>query len=101
VALAGSLAELSVTTVSSCEPESVPAIALESTAFITVSDVNVRFGPGADCDALAISPIGEFLPVTVIGGPVQREGEDFVWVQVEVVGETGWIVTDALEPVGS
>jgi uncharacterized protein YraI len=95
------LGELDIAAVTSCDPEIVPAIALESTAFTTVSDVNIRIGPGADCDALAISPIGAFLPVTVIGGPVQREGEDLVWVQVEAAGETGWIVTDALEPIDS
>jgi hypothetical protein len=100
-ALAGSLAELEVGVVASCELESVPPIALESAAFVTVSDVNIRFGPGADCDPIAISPIGAFIPVIVIGGPVQREGEDLVWVQVEVAGEIGWIVTDALEPANS
>jgi len=101
VALAGTLAELDVITVSSCEPEDVPAIALESTAFTTIFDVNVRSGPGADCEELGISPVGAFIPVTVIGGPVQREGEDLIWVQVEIASETGWIVADALEPVAS
>jgi len=98
VAAEGSLGELPVTSVTSCEPDSVPAIALASTAFITNSDVNVRFGPGVDCDPLAISPVGAFIPVTVIAGPVQREDEDLVWVQVEVAGETGWIVTEVLDP---
>jgi hypothetical protein len=98
VALAGSLADLEVLTVSSCEPDNVPVIALQSPEFTTIVDVNVRVGPGADCEALPISPVGAFLPVTVIAGPVQREGEDFVWVQVEVAGAIGWIVTEALEP---
>ena len=99
--VAGSLENLAVVPVTSCEPETVPEIALDSTAYRTVSDVNVRVGPGADCDPLAISPIGGFMPVTILGGPVQRDGEDFIWVQVEVAGETGWIVTEALEPIES
>ncbi len=99
VAVTGTLEDLEVLAVTSCEPEFVPVIELESTAYRTVSDVNIRFGPGADCETLAVSPIGEFMPVTLIGGPVQREDEDFVWVQVEVSGEIGWVVVEALEPI--
>lgn len=101
VAVASSLDELEPVVVTSCEPEVVPEIALESTAYRTISDFNIRFGPGADCDTLAISPIGGFMPVTIVGGPVQREGEDFAWVLVEVSGETGWMVIEALEPIES
>ncbi len=101
VAGAGSLGDIEVVAVTSCEPEVIPDIALESTSYRTVSDVNVRIGPGADCDLLAISPIGGFMPVTILAGPVQREGDDFVWVQVEVAGEIGWVVTEALEPAES
>jgi hypothetical protein len=98
-ALAASLDELPVETITSCDVGTVSSASLADPAYRTTVDVNVRSGPGADCEALAISPVGAFLPVTIVGGPVEREGEDFVWVQVEVVGETGWVVTDALEPV--
>jgi hypothetical protein len=100
-ALVASLDQLAAVTVESCAPESVPPIALESTAYVTNVQLNVRFGPGADCDRLAISPIDPAVPLTIIGGPVERDGDDFVWVQVEVAGEVGWVVIDAIEPAES
>lgn len=96
---ATSLAELSVTMVASCEPETVPEVALADVAYVTADDVNIRSGPGVDCGLLPISPIGVFMPVTLVGGPVSRDGEDFTWVQVTTsTGDTGWVITTALEP---
>jgi uncharacterized protein YraI len=60
--------------------------------------VNFRTGPGAECDL--INTIGINAEVTLLGGPVTREDDDFVWVQVEIAGQTGWIVIDVLEPIG-
>jgi len=93
------LVELTAAVVTSCEPEIIPAITLSDVTYSTVSDVNIRSGPGVDCDPLAISPIGEFQLVTLIGGPVIREGEEFIWVQVTAPsGELGWIVTAGISP---
>lgn len=93
------LVELTAALVTSCVPEIIPVITLSDVTYSTVSDVNIRSGPGVDCDPLAISPIGEFQSVTLIGGPVIREGEEFIWVQVTAPsGEVGWIVTAGISP---
>ena len=100
VASAASLGDLEVVQATSCEPEVIPQADLASTSYRTTDDVNIRFGPGTDCELLAISPLGPFMPVLIESGPVQREGEDFVWVQVQVTsGDIGWVVTEALEPI--
>lgn len=86
--------------VTSCEPSTVPAFAGANASFITTSDVNIRVGPGTDCDPAAdILPQGTLLTVT--SGEVTREGQpDATWVRVEVEGLEGWVSTQFLEPDG-
>lgn len=93
------LADLDPVAVSSCEPETVPAFEGAQSEFITTADVNFRTGPGADCDTIGEGPIGSNFPVTVLSGPVTREGDDqFTWVQVQILDQTGWVVLEVLEP---
>ncbi|MDQ3444020.1 MAG: hypothetical protein M3490_10475 [Chloroflexota bacterium] len=93
------LTDLEPVTVAGCEPETVPPLEGASLEFITVTDVNFRTGPGADCDTIGTGPIGTNVPVTVLSGPVVREDDDqFEWVQVQILDQTGWVVIDVLEP---
>jgi uncharacterized protein YraI len=70
--------------------------------YVTISEVNFREGPGADCDTLQDVPLASGTELTVTGAPMVREGEEeFVWIRVEVDGEEGWLVIDALQPAGS
>lgn len=92
------LADLQPLTVAGCEPETVPPFDGTQSAFITNSDVNFRTGPGADCDTIGDGPIGVNIPVTVLSGPVDREDDEFVWIQVQIVDQTGWVVVEVLEP---
>lgn len=95
----GELLDIDPISVASCEPENIPPFGTEQNEFLTVTDVNFRIGPGADCDQIGDGPIGINIPVTVLSGPVVREDDDtFVWVQVQIVDEIGWIVVDAIEP---
>jgi hypothetical protein len=95
----GELADLEPLPVSSCEPEGVPAFNGEQTEFLTTTDVNFRTGPGSDCDPIGDGPIGQNIPVTILAGPVVREGEEeFAWVQVQIADQTGWVVSSVLEP---
>lgn len=86
--------------VTSCEPASVPAFTGTNASFITTSDVNIRIGPGTDCDTAAdILPQGTLLTVT--SGEVQRDGQTgTTWVRVDVDGLEGWVSTEFLEPDG-
>jgi len=94
------LADLDPVTVTSCEPESVPPLASSQTQYLTVTDVNFRAGPGSDCETIGDGPIGTNIPVTVLSGPVVREGEeDFTWAQVQIADDIGWIIIGVLEPV--
>jgi hypothetical protein len=87
-------------TVTSCEPDNVPPFIGEQVEFLTVTDVNFRVGPGSDCDLVSEGPIGVNIPATLISGPVVREGEeDFVWVQVQIADDIGWLILSAIEPV--
>jgi len=92
------LTDLQPVTVAGCEPETVPPFDGAQAAFFTVSDVNFRTGPGADCDTIGDGPIGVNIPVTVLSGPVIRDDDDFVWVQVQILDQTGWVVIEVLEP---
>ncbi|MBA3276348.1 MAG: hypothetical protein H0T72_11180 [Chloroflexia bacterium] len=86
--------------VTSCVPEAIPQLISDQTEYLTSSDVNFRTGPGADCDTIGDGPIGVNIPVTVLSGPVIRTDIDdpFVWVQVQIASETGWVVLEVLEP---
>lgn len=93
------LTDLEPVTVAGCEPETVPSLADAPSEFLTVTDVNFRTGPGADCDTIGAGPVGTNIPVTVLSGPVVREDDDqFEWVQVQILDQTGWVVLDVLEP---
>lgn len=95
----GSFDGLEPALASSCEPEVVPVFTNDEVEYVTNTDVNFRAGPGADCDRIGDGPVPAGASVLVVGGPVVREGDDeFVWVQVEIAEETGWIITEALEP---
>ena len=89
---------LSTVMVTSCEPDDVPEISIDRVSYLTTEDVRFRAGPGADCDLTTI--IGVNQEATLLGGPVMREDDSFVWAQVEIAGQTGWVVIDVLEPVG-
>lgn len=93
------LAELAPVPVGGCDPETIPPFNGTQVIFLTVSDVNFRTGPGADCDIVGDGPLGTNVPVTVLSGPVIREDEgQFTWVQVQVFDQTGWVIAEALEP---
>ena len=83
--------------VDSCDVAQLPPYTGSDPVQVTTSGVNFRAGPGTDCDS-----IGEAIPagvsVEVLSDPVQREGDDFAWVAVNLDGEEGWLVTDFLEP---
>jgi hypothetical protein len=57
--------------------------------------VNLRAGPGADCDLLSTLQPGT--PVEVISGPVSAG--DFLWVKVVAADAEGWMAEEFLEPV--
>jgi len=90
-----------VPVVTSCNVENIPAFTGEVTVYTLTVDLNFREGPGADCDMIGDGPLGEFSVVDVIGGPVEREGDDSgEWVQVEVGDQVGWLALQYLEPAG-
>jgi len=96
----GELDELPPFPVDGCEVAQVPPFSGQVTEFVTVSDVNFRTGPGADCDSIGDAPLVEGTDVTLLSGPVVRSDDDeFIWVQVEIDGEVGWLVTSAITPV--
>ncbi|MGN6033349.1 MAG: SH3 domain-containing protein, partial [Thermomicrobiales bacterium] len=82
--------------VTNCAPSDVPAFGGSNASFITTADVNIRVGPGTDCDPAAdILPQGTLLTVT--SGPVIRDGEPgTTWVRVDVDGLEGWVSTEFL-----
>jgi hypothetical protein len=86
-------------TVTGCEVASVPAFTDEQTIYSLTTDANFRTGPGTECDLALEVPIGEFLQVVVIGGPVTREDDGSEWVQISFQGTEGWIAFDLLQPV--
>lgn len=96
----GELDELSPIAVDGCETDQIPSFNGDVTQFVTVIDVNFRTGPGADCEQIGDDPISADVEVTLLSGPVVREDDtEFVWVQVDINGEVGWIVTSAITPV--
>lgn len=93
------LDELEPLSVASCNPETIPPFSGEQNAFLTNTDANLRTGPGTDCDTIGDGPIGINTPVTLLSGPVVRTDDDeFVWVQVQIASETGWVILIVLEP---
>jgi hypothetical protein len=84
-------------TVTNCDAVDYPPYSGDSPTQITTADVNFREGPGSDCTAIG-EPIGAGVAVEVLSDPVEREGDDFVWVAVSLDGQEGWLATEFLEP---
>ncbi|MGC4106007.1 MAG: SH3 domain-containing protein [Thermomicrobiales bacterium] len=86
--------------VTSCSPQEVPAFTGSDASYITTSDVNIRIGPGTDCDPAAdILPQGTLLTVT--SGEVVRDGDTgTTWVRVDVDGLEGWVSVEYIQPAG-
>lgn len=85
--------------VTSCDVQDVPPFTGDVTVYTLTVDLNFRTGPGADCDMIGDGPLGEFSVVEVVGGPVEREGDESgEWVQVAVGDQVGWLALDFLEP---
>lgn len=84
-------------TVDSCDVAELPEYTGQDAAQVTTIDVNVRSGPGTDCPAIG-EPIPAGVEVQLLSNPVEREGEAFIWVAVNLDGEEGWLATDFLEP---
>ncbi|HYI23863.1 MAG TPA: SH3 domain-containing protein, partial [Thermomicrobiales bacterium] len=84
--------------VDSCSPDNVPILIDGNASFVTNSSVNFRSGPGADCDAIGNGPLGAGIPVLVTSAPVDREGDEYVWVQITVNDIVGWVVIESLDP---
>jgi uncharacterized protein YgiM (DUF1202 family) len=62
----------------------------------TTTDVNVRSGPGLDCDILRV--LRPEVDVTARSGPVRADGR--AWLLVELDGRTGWVAADFVrEPI--
>lgn len=82
------------TVATSCDFPDAPAFTGSDPSYITTSEVNIRIGPGTDCDPAAdILAQGTLLQVT--SDPVTREGQgDTTWVRVTVDGIEGWVATD-------
>ena len=57
--------------------------------------VNLRAGPGADCDLL--TTLQPNTSVEILSGPVAAG--DFLWVKVEVAGDEGWLAEEFLDPI--
>ncbi|MGB3329977.1 MAG: hypothetical protein WBA46_13530 [Thermomicrobiales bacterium] len=85
--------------VTSCDPAQVPPV-VGDTSYITTSDVNIRIGPGTDCDLAAdILPQGTLLTLT--SGEVVRDGQNgTTWVRVDTNGISGWVSTEFITPDG-
>lgn len=85
--------------VTSCDPAQVPPV-VGDTSYITTSDVNIRIGPGTDCDLAAdILPQGTLLTLT--SGEIVRDGENgTTWVRVDTNGVSGWVSTEFITPDG-
>jgi len=90
-----------VPVVTSCDVQDVPPYTGDVTVYVLTVDLNFRAGPGSDCDMIGDGPLGEFSAVEIIGGPVEREGDESgEWVQVEVGDQVGWLALQYLEPAG-
>jgi hypothetical protein len=79
------------------EPEELPEVQgrrMRQTAAEADEGVNLRAGPGPDCDI--VQTLAPGTPVEVRSGPV-RAG-DIVWVKVKVGDTEGWVSEELLEP---
>lgn len=85
-------------TVEGCEePEELPEVQgrrIRQTAADADLGVNLRAGPGADCELVQTLEPGT--RVEVRSGPVRVD--DMLWVRIEVDETEGWVAEELLEP---
>ena len=73
-----------------CQPPADVPEAIGEAERQTTETVNVRVGPGLDCDLVTQVEAGT--TVTVESGPV--EADDLLWVLVTLDGEQGWVAEE-------
>jgi hypothetical protein len=82
-------------TTSACDVTGEPAVASERVV-ISNDGVNLRAGPGTDCDVVSFLNAGT--EGSVIGGSVEdASGTAWVKVRIDDTGEEGWVSAEYLE----
>lgn len=64
---------------------------------LTTEGINLRTGPGADCEVVRV--LAQGVEVTVTSGPVAAD--DLLWVRVEAGGDEGWVAAEFLGEAGA
>ena len=64
------------------------------TAYVTVSLLNLRSGPGTEFDVVTMAAVDEALPII---GQDENWPE---WWQVDYNGQTGWVFAPMIETAG-
>jgi hypothetical protein len=77
-------------------PAPLPAV-VGSEERLTTENINLRAGPGAECEIVRVLDQGT--EVTVTSGPV--DADDRLWVRVEAGGDEGWLADEFLGEAGA
>lgn len=77
-------------------PAPLPEVA-GSEVRLTTENINLRAGPGAECEVVRVLDQGD--EVTVTSGPV--DADDRLWVRVEAGGDEGWLADEFLGEAGA
>lgn len=75
----------------------MPAFSGENDQYVTTTDLNFRTGPGSDCDLIDDQVLATGTEVTILSDPVERDGDESLWVQIEADGQEGWVSADFVE----
>lgn len=82
-----------------CYPRELDPFYGVDAVVVTDGPVNLRANPGTSAAVLAVLDEGEYLTVESVLGPDPYEASGYLWIEVSVGGETGFVAIDYVRPV--
>jgi uncharacterized protein YgiM (DUF1202 family) len=81
-----------------CYPEELDPFYGVDAAIVTDGPVNLRAEPTTSADVLTLLEDGDYLWFTDAVVNMVTEADGYVWLEVSVAGDTGWVAIDFISP---
>lgn len=80
-----------------CYPAELNEFFLADGAFVVDGPLNLRASPDTGADIVLVLVEGDYLWIESVIGPDPYEADGYLWIEVSVAGETGFVAIDFIE----
>jgi uncharacterized protein YraI len=83
-----------------CYPAELNPFFLAEGAFVVEGPLNLRATPDTGADILMVLEEGDYLWIESVIGPDPYEADGYLWIEVSVAGNQGFVAIDFIDPAG-